>query len=663
MHRDRPPASAAAAPWLASLPLDPACGEVALLIVHQGRAAAPAEGLREVHGFHADGAGGWIAPARAADGGWGYIGGDGQWRVPPALQQARGFCAGSDGLAAFCDGGRWGFIDLAGQVALAPVFEEVHPFSQGVAPVQRPGDGWCLVDRRGQPIGAGATFAALGPLGPHGLARATVAGAAGGPPTHGFVDRQGRWAIAPGLRSAQPFGAVAATAASRDGVLHGLIDLAGHWVLEPRYACLDAFNADGLAFFAEPGAGDGGGCGYVDAAGRVVVRGGRHLSRHMACGVVADRTHGTRFLTARGQPLPGAAWSFGTDFSADRGVAVVRADTPQTPPAPPWGLLHPDGRFVPAPAQLLEPLTDGAGRLVAPLAGTPLVPFITRDGQMAWVDGDGTEVWRAHYDGQQAALLDATGAVLWRSSVRDLCWPPRPFFHPPLADHLEGLQTLDGIVPLAQRLLARAATEGLEPGARCRVLHAGLSAPLRGPYAFLAADLQAAAHQAQAALAQRLAARYGAPVMPGAAGATDGSGTLAWAVPAAGPLPAAPGTPAPAGAPRIQWLTLEPRADPFDGDGAAGWELWLAATAGGDAPPPSPGNATLVRPLTLRRLGGLAALAGHGVVSAAAWHAEGAWAGAATLLLAGFSELYWAWQFLFSDPWSPGLALTALLAP
>jgi len=89
MHRDRPPASAAAAPWLASLPLDPACGEVALLIVHQGRAAAPAEGLREVHGFHADGAGGWIAPARAADGGWGYIGGDGQWRVPPALQQAR----------------------------------------------------------------------------------------------------------------------------------------------------------------------------------------------------------------------------------------------------------------------------------------------------------------------------------------------------------------------------------------------------------------------------------------------------------------------------------------------------------------------------------------------------------------------------------------------
>ena len=661
MHRDR---STASAPWLASLPLDPACRDVALLIVHRGRAAAPAEGLCEVHGFEADGTGGWIAPARAADGGWGYIGGDGRWRMPPVLQQARGFGADDEGLAAFCDGGRWGFMDRAGQVVLAPRFEDVHPFRQGVAPVQLPGEGWRLVDRRGQPLGSGATFAALGPLGPHGLARATVAAGEGGPPTHGFVDRQGRWAIAPGLRSAQPFGAVAATAASRDGVLHGLIDLAGRWVLAPRYARLDAFNADGLAFFAEPGAGEDQGCGYVDAEGRVVVRGGRSLSHHMACGVVADRAApGTRFWAARGQPLAGAAWSFGTDFSADCGFAVVRAAA-----APTWGLLHPDGRFVPAPAQLLEPLTDGAGHLPPPLAGTPLVPFITRDGQVAWVDGEGNEVWRAHYDGQQAALLDAAGAVLWRSGVRDLCWPPRPFFRPPLADHLEGLQSLDGIVPLAQRLLAQAAAPGPEPHARCRVLHAGLSASHSGPYAFLAADLQAAAQQAQAALAQRLAARYGAPVAPGAAGATDGSGTLAWAVPAAGPLPAAPGTPAPAEAPpRIQWLTLEPRTAPCDdGDGAAGWELWLAATPGGEAPPPppSPGKAAPARPraLTLRWLGGLTALAGHGVVSAAAWHTEGAWAGAATLLLAGLSELYWAWQFLFSDPWSPGRALTALLA-
>lgn len=583
------------APWLASLPLDPSYGEQALLIVHAGRAVAPPEGLGEVLRFQADGQGGWIAAARTASGRWGYVDAEGRWRKPPTLQKAAPFS--SDGLAGFCDGGRWGFVDLAGQVVIPPRFDHVHPFRHGVCSAQTGKNAWCIVDRQGAPVCA-EPFAELGPWDACGLASAAPAQGAGQPRTYGFVDRCGHWVIAPRFHSVRSFGEGDAAAASLDGLRFGLIDTAGHWVLEPRYARIDDFNAEGLAFFSEPGAWDAG-YGYLDTRGRVVVRGGRHLSRHMACGVVAHSDHGAHFLTSSGATLPGPPWSYGTDFSAEWGFAVVRsAPPPGAGHAPPgtqsasggWGLLHPDGRWVRAPAHLLEPLTDGEGGLVRAQPGTPLVPFITRDGQMAFVDGEGAEVWRAHYDGQQVALLDAHGAVLWRSGVRSDCWPPRPFFQPPLTDHLEGLQALQGIVPLAQRLLAAAqAAPGADGsnaggGTRSRVLHAYLSASHREPYPFLAADLQAAADGARAALVQHLAARFGAPVPPpaDAPGLQHVAGDVAgaWTVPAD---PRGPG-PAPQGTAPAQWLVISACTQSCDGD--TWWELWLAAGPVYDTPPP-----------------------------------------------------------------------------
>lgn len=604
MHRARHHATALHAPWLVSIPLEPGYQEQALLIVHPDRAVAPAEGLSEVLGFEADGRGGWIAAARTAHGWWGYIDGEGRWCKAATLQKACSFY-GED-LAAFSEGGRWGFVDLSGEVAMAPVFQHAHPFRDGACTVQVDRRAWRIVDRHGLPL-CDAFFGELGPLGAHGLARAAPSVAPDGHRAFGFVDRQGQWVIEPRFRQVRSFGEADTAAASLDGVHYGLIDTAGRWVLPPRYACIDDFNADGLAFFAEAGAWDHG-YGYLDTQGRVVIEGGRHLSRHMACAVAAHSDHGARFLTRGNQPLPGPDWSYGTDFSADRGFAVVRTATPQdsgpapgTPAAAPavWGLLHPDGRFVPAPAHLLEPLTDGEGGLVAAQPGTPLVPFITRDGQMAFIDGEGAEVWRAHYDGQQVALLNAQGGLLWRSGVRDLCWPPRPFFQAPFTDHLEGLQTLEGIVPLAQRLLARAQAPQTPPpdplgegptdrsteGSRCRVLHAYLSASHSGPYPFLAAQLRDATGHAFAALAQHLSARFGAPVRhplnANAMAHPDGVGAaLAWAVPQAQPH-AAESTAA--GTPAGQWLTLCSQAQTCDGD--AWWELWLEAVPRREAPP------------------------------------------------------------------------------
>ncbi|MBD9392762.1 WG repeat-containing protein [Acidovorax sp. ACV01] len=613
-HNDTEPTP----PWLASIPLTPSHQTLALVIVHPGRAVVPPEGLAEVLRFWADGCGGWIGAARAASGLWGYIDGEGRWRVPPTLQNARSFS--EDGLARFCDGGRWGFVDLAGTVVIPPAFDNAQPFRNGLCAVQIGQDAWRIIDRAGHTTGD-EVFHELSPFGTNGLARATLWKKAGNQRTQGFVDRTGRWVIEPRFRDARPFGESSATAASLDGDTYGLIDAQGRWVLEPRYPRIDAFNAEGLAFFDEPNAWDNG-HGYLNARGKAVVKGGRHLSRRMACGVAANSYDGTGFLMADGKPLATPPLSYGTDFSAESGYAVVRtaaavrkgaADATAAAPAH-WGLLHPDGRFVPAPDHLLEPLTDGEGWLVGHPPDTPLVPFLTRDGQLAFIDGEGIVAWRAHYDGQQVALLDAEGTPLWRSGVRENCWPPGPFFNAPLTEHLENLESLDGIVPLAMDLLADAearlhrlaAGDELAPDEPAdgeeddddeakdpdqmqadrtvvvrRVMRAYLSESHNGPYEFLCTDLNRAVDEARLAMVQQLTVRFGA-ADPNPEHAAPwhrrGDYTQAWPVALAKPLPGDGGALHEA---REQWLTLYKHSD--SGDGDVWWELWLMAAPSIDA--------------------------------------------------------------------------------
>ena len=612
-HNDNEPTP----PWLARIPLASGHESVALLIVHPGRAVAPPQDVVEVLRWWADGRGGWLGAARTASGLWGYLDGEGRWRVPPTLQNARSFS--EDSVARLCDGGRWGFLDLSGAVVIAPAFDHAQPFRNGVCAVQVGPGAWRIIDRTGQPA-CGEVFHELSAFGAHGLARATLHRKDTGALAHGFVDRTGRWVIEPRFLDARPFGESPVTAATLDGELYGLIDARGRWVLEPSYPRIDAFNADGLAFFDEPNAWDNG-HGYLDERGKVAVKGGRHLSPRMACGVAANSYDGTSYLMADGQALPTPPLSYGADFSAESCYAVVRtaaARTASTADPARWGVLHPDGRFVPAPEHLLEPLTDGDGWLVQQPPDTPLTPFLTRDGQLAFIDGEGAIAWRAHYDGQQVALLDATGAPLWRSGVRENCWPPGPFFNAPLSDHLENLASIDGIVPLALELLADAearlhrlaagdelapdgpadgavAVEGggqeedVDPGlvqagrtvvAR-RVMRACLSEPHNGPYEFLCTDLNRAVDEARLTMVQQLTARFGTcdPHPEHAAPRHwRGEYTQAWPVALAKPLPGDSGTLQEA---REQWLTLYKQSGSRDGD--VWWELWLMAAPSIDA--------------------------------------------------------------------------------
>lgn len=188
----------------------------------------------------------------------------------------------------------------------------------------------------------------------------------------------------------------------------------------------------------------------------------------------------------------------------------------------------------------------------------------------------------------------------------------------PLTDHLEGLDTLDGIVPLASRLLAqaetrlhqlaagdmlqadRAGTEEDDDGTDDeeeaddpdqvqanrtmvvrQVMRAYLSESHNGPYEFLSADLHRAVDEARVAMVQRLSARFG-PADPDPEHAApwhrSGEHTQAWALPLARPLPGDGGVLRES---REQWLTLYQHAD--SGDGDAWWELWLMVAPSVDA--------------------------------------------------------------------------------
>ena len=600
-----------AAPWVASIPLAPDRSRYAHVIVHSGRAAVPAEGLRLLLGFHADGRGGFISAAQAGDGRFGYLDGEGRWRVPPTLENARSYSP--DGLARFQQGGLWGFVDLAGQEVVAPRFADARPFRGGLGAVKVGDKAWRVIDRAGHFMGE-ETFHDLSAFGANGLARAVPAGTKR---LQGFVDREGRWVVEPGLAAAHPFGELAVTPASIDGDTWGLIDARGHWVLKPRHAQIDAFNSEGLAFFQ---GGDMGDRGYLDAKGRVVVQGAHYLSDRMVHGMVVDSYNGSEFRRANGQLLPTPPLDCGSAFQEKSGVAVVRACERQGDGVRPaaWGLLHTDGRVFTVGEALLEPMTDSQGWLDGEDPHAPLLQFLARDGSVAWVDREGTAVWRARYDGRHATLFDAEGNPLWRSDALDDCQAPTPFFHPPSTAYLEGLATPEDIGTLARMLLDEAEAQvhrlaagealGREPVSEDygsdywdedddaedegavqadrtvvvrRVARAYLDEEHCSPYDFLGSEHGKAVRGLQDAMAQALAARYGAPDSdPEHAAPLKRSSTRiqAWAVPLAQPLPGDRGVLRES---REQWLTLYYHSDTGDGDRWS--ELWLVAAPSLDA--------------------------------------------------------------------------------
>ena len=508
--------TAPATPCLAKVPLDADRQAYALLIVHADRAIAPQPALRQVVEFESTPHGGFISAAQAHDGGWGYINEQGQWLVAPTLDNARGFT--EDGVARFCRAGRWGYLNLLGQEVIAPQFDDARPLRNGLAAVKTGPHAWRIIDLQGQ-FTCAATFADLGNFGAVGLAPAQPWDPDRDLPLWGYVDHRGQWVVAPRFAQAHSFDEQAVAAVSANGKTWGLINAQGQWVLQPCHARMDAFNSEELAYYAEAATGEGP-CGYLNTRGKVAVRGGQGLSHQMACGLVADRTHETRFFDLHGAPLPGPALSYATDFQPELECAVARLASATSPDANPWGLLHTDGRLVPAPQGLREPLTQSDGSIPPTQPDTALVPFLASDGQVVWIDREGQVVWRARYDGGQVIFCNAQDQILWRSAVAASHRAPRAFFRPHAADWLEHLEGLDHIVPAATALAHEAESRlhawaqaqephAAQPVAKQRVMHAHLGPAQRKAYPFMEASLHEALAHARQALVQHLQAQWG----------------------------------------------------------------------------------------------------------------------------------------------------------
>ena len=115
----------------------------------------------------------------------------------------------------------WGFIDNTGNLVIQSRFDEVRPFSDGLALVRTEGR-W------------------------------------------GYIDKRGQLSIPPTLRAAWPFVNGRARAQQVDGKF-GYINTSGEWIISAEYADLSEFS-EGLASFRKDES-----YGYIDTTGTITI--------------------------------------------------------------------------------------------------------------------------------------------------------------------------------------------------------------------------------------------------------------------------------------------------------------------------------------------------------------------------------------------------------
>ncbi len=209
---------------------------------------------------------------------WGFVDKTSELVIPPSFDYVNGFATG---LAAAKEeeDGSWGYIDRHGQWVIAPAYEQAGPFQGETAMVSERGQGYLLIDRRGQVV---KRFEA-------GL-EIDVA-----PDAWGLYHarRQGaRWlwhrddGLFPAPEAMKSLydageGLLSTVLRGQNGrdALWGTMDIQGRWTVPARFASIGLFQ-EGLAIAqtAEPAGGDAEGdslsgrsVGLIDRQGRFVL--------------------------------------------------------------------------------------------------------------------------------------------------------------------------------------------------------------------------------------------------------------------------------------------------------------------------------------------------------------------------------------------------------
>jgi WG containing repeat len=121
--------------------------------------------------------------AKEKDSKFGFVDASGQFRIPPAFDEVLPF---SDGLAAVRVGEKWGFVDASGRMAIKPRFKSAFYFRDGVGVAETEDPGFALIDKSGAVIVTGFVYVDL-------VSDGRVPASRG--KKSGFLDLRGRVAI------------------------------------------------------------------------------------------------------------------------------------------------------------------------------------------------------------------------------------------------------------------------------------------------------------------------------------------------------------------------------------------------------------------------------------------------------------------------------------
>lgn len=200
----------------------------------------------------------------------------------------------------------------------------------------------------------------------------------------GYIDKQGRMAIAPGYSEAKPF--QNGLAAVSQGDLWGYIDTKGQWVIKPRFGMASGFNAEGTALAEEDDRDV-----LIDRQGKVV--------KTFELGTRTWGFQPGQKLASMEVPTPPRLFNIATGKVATLppGVMTLGAPTAGYLPAQLretryngwWGLLDDNGRWAVPPDVLRSqeaPIRDGD------------VLAVRRGNQWEFVDPRGNALSTARYE-------------------------------------------------------------------------------------------------------------------------------------------------------------------------------------------------------------------------------------------------------------------------
>lgn len=178
-----------------------------------------------------------LAPAKDR-GLWGYVNGDGSWKVKPAFDAAGPFY---EGLARVKKGEHYGFVNKQGVMVIAPTLDDAHDFSSGLAAAKKENT-WGYIDAKG----IFAVAPKYGEAGEFHDGRAPVKlGEA-----WGFIDAKGNEAIAPHFGWAGPFSEGLAVVRDPSSGLYGYVNPKGDFAIAATFGTARAF-AGGHAVVAK----------------------------------------------------------------------------------------------------------------------------------------------------------------------------------------------------------------------------------------------------------------------------------------------------------------------------------------------------------------------------------------------------------------------------